>query len=245
MATELSFREIGSRFDMSRSMAHYVFQEFCNGMMKIFPTIIKWPDSNKVKEIRDFYEKEYKIPGIIGVLDSCYYGVHAAQKNSNSLALLQAVVNHEGKFLDVFTVCPATKGDEAQMFSLSTLHSNINSLIPDGYFLAAASNYPFLSKLQTPYEDNGTLIMYDKINYNKSHAEIMKIAKATFDELAFRFHRLKSMNMTRSDKNSKVIVSACCLHNLLKDTMEFSLENNLVIYGPHLNHEVCSEDNLN
>lgn len=224
ITSQLSFREIGKRFDMASGTVHYLFGEFCNAVVKIASTLIKWPTKEEMTEIGKAFHQEYNIPGIVGVLHHSFFTTSIklenqcettrSKKKPDPSVFLQAVLDYKGQFIDVFTAYPAMKEDHIELFNLSPLCISINELIPDNSFLIVNENYPQMSKLYTPYENQGTNI--------NAHVEILSKATNAFSELKYRFQRLNYMNMTQSDKIAKILVTACCLFNILKDLNEFN-----------------------
>jgi hypothetical protein len=126
------------------------------------------------------------------------------RKGYHSL-LLQGVVDHRNKFIDVFCGEPGSMHD-ARLLRRSALYaqvlSNPNSIGPNK-FIVGDTAYPSLHWLVTPFKDNGHLTREQNMfNYRL---------------LKGRFRRLRKFDNISKQLCTEMIMVACILHNICID----------------------------
>lgn len=231
LANKNSFREVSDRFDVSLDGAHKCLKRFLEFLMSLKNNIIVWPDSNKKAEI----SKEFSYSGIhgaIGVIDGSHIEIkkpvtegdcYINRKGYASL-LLQGIVDHKKKFIDVFCGEPGSIHD-ARLLRKSTIYASILSdpSIMGNYFLLGDSAYPNTDWLITPFKDNGFLSEEQKV-FNIKFSSKRIVVEHAFGLLKSRFRRIRCLENFDLQLCSKIIMGACVLHNICLNENDY-LEN--------------------
>ncbi|KAL5242707.1 hypothetical protein ACI65C_010117 [Semiaphis heraclei] len=167
LATPDSFRV---RFDIGKSSLHDNFVRVTTVLHRLSPTIINWPEVEKMNQIQLNFGKMSKtcLNNIIGVIDGSYIAIPAPKKSANShltrkcfhAITLQAVCDDKLRIIDAFAGYPGSVGDR-RIFTNSLIYERIlqnkKRYAPGQYFIAADKAYPILEWCIPPYIDRGTL----------------------------------------------------------------------------------------
>lgn len=186
---------------------------------------IYWPRGNDMIQNKIKFEKLRKIifPGVVGCIDGTYIPIKGKKSEQISYCtrkkfpamILQAICDSEYKFIDIFVGWPGSSHD-ARVWRNSPIYhkiSNDSSMIPTDCHLLGDSAYPLDSYLMVPYKDNGFLTTKQKF-FNKRLSSTRSVIEQTFGLLKCRFRRLKYLDAIHMERITKVIVTACILHNI-------------------------------
>lgn len=220
------FRSVGDRFDMGKSSLEVCFQRIISALEQLSPTVIKWPTScpSTSQSASATMGCTYGFPNTIGAIDGTHVPIKAPndhgeayvnRKKTHSI-VLQAVCNHEMKFIDCFAGYPGSVHD-ARILRNSPLfldaQSNYSTWFPNNSHLVGDAAYPLKKWIMVPYRDNGHLTNAQKL-YNTKLSITRSVIERAFALLKGRFRRLKMLDMNRTDLIAQCIIACCVLHNL-------------------------------
>ncbi|XP_033759034.1 protein ANTAGONIST OF LIKE HETEROCHROMATIN PROTEIN 1-like [Pecten maximus] len=225
LSNQESFRGIADRFGLEKGQLHRIFIEFCESVSSINEKYITWPSAPRAEVIMKSFEETSSIPNVIGCIDGSYINLSGQatecrasyiNRKGNSSMQLQAVCDHEMKFIDVYTGWPGSVHD-SRVFKASPLFNYLeqNGIVNDGHILGDSA-YPLQNYLLTPYRDNGHLNNYQK-RYNFLQSSCRSVIERTFALLKGKFRRLKYLDMHKIEKVPDVIMAACVLHNFIRE----------------------------
>ena len=145
--------------------------------------------------------------------------------------VLQAVIDSNGKFIDIFVGYPGSTHD-SRIFrnsplyhTLSSSFSSSSSIIPSNVYILDDAGYPCQDWLITPYHDNGRLIQ-KQTYYNVKHSQTRISVEQAFGKLKSRFRCLINPIATSLETVILIITSSCILHNICKERQENMLDDN-------------------
>lgn len=222
LANRNSFREISDRFGVTMSAAHNCLTRVLNFLCSMKDEIIKWPSIDRRITIKQAFARNNGIVGAMGAIDGSHIEIVKPTENQDSYInrkgyaslLLQGVVDHEKRFIDVFCGEPGSLHD-ARLLRRSALYSKIlnNPEFIGEDFLLGDSAYPNLHWIVTPFQDNGFLTENQRL-FNKQVSSKRVVVENAFGLLKGRFRRLLDLGNMDLQLCSKIILSCCILHNL-------------------------------
>ncbi|XP_065851455.1 protein ALP1-like [Euphorbia lathyris] len=168
------------------------------------------------------------LPNCCGVLGFGKFGVESELVGKNGSLLVQALVDCEGRFLDISGGWPCTMRPESILTNtklynriektkelLNGKYYNLNNGISIPQYIMGGSCLPMLPWLITPYIGGDNLNSAEK-EFNICHRKAMQLAESAFIRLKAQW-RLLAMRW-KGDTGSFlpfVIVMGCLLHNYL------------------------------
>ncbi len=170
LATGECFRSIGDRFGMGESTFSYALRDFINALItKFLAEKIAFPNTElEINEITSGFRRIGRIPNIISAIDGSHIPIKASylfpvdyfnRKGFYSI-VLQAVVDHNKKFLDICVGWPGSTHD-SRVLTNSNLYNKFNNQnnLAGTYFnnkyILGDERYPNLGWLIVPYKDIG------------------------------------------------------------------------------------------
>ncbi|XP_023239515.1 putative nuclease HARBI1 [Centruroides sculpturatus] len=225
LANQESFRGISDRFGLSKGHAYRNFMNFCNKMCSMSSNFIKWPSNNLDDTVHKFEQlRKIPLPGVIGCVDGTHIFIKAPKKDSQSYfnrkgrhsILLQIICDAEMQIIDAFVGWPGSSND-SRVWKQSPIYKLLlqepSKYLGNDYYLLGDSAYPLDTFLLVPFKDFGSLTIKQK-TYNKRHSSVRVVVEQTIGLLKGRFRRLKYLDMENIAAMSKVVMTACILHNL-------------------------------
>jgi hypothetical protein len=226
LSNQESFRQVADRFDVTLSSAHRCVRRVLTFVLSMKKQVIKWPSGDEEAQVTEGFWRKKGINNMIGAIDGSHLEIpkpktnqaaYINRKGYHSL-LLQGVVDHRKKFIDVFCGEPGSMHD-ARLLRKSALYaqvlSNPNSIGPNK-FIVGDTAYPNLHWLVTPFKDNGHLTREQNMfNYRLSASRI--VIEHAFGLLKGRFRRLRKFDNISKQLCTEMIMVACILHNICID----------------------------
>ena len=121
-------------FDISVSLFHKIFKEFVEAVIKRMGHLLSWPSSvSEMREIMNGFWERRHLPGCCGAIDCSHILVTSPDheetrpyldRSGHKSVILQAVVDCQGRFLDVFAGWPGSVHDQ-RVYSESLLFEQI------------------------------------------------------------------------------------------------------------------------
>ena len=138
---------------------------------------------------------------------------------------MQAVVDHQYRFLDIYVGWPGSVHD-ARVFAHSSLYnkgesgtlllSGVKTIQPGidlPLYIIGDSAYPLLNWLMKPYPQS-LATTRNQITYNYRISRARIVVENAFGRLKGRWRRLLKRNDMIVENVSTVVAAACVLHNL-------------------------------
>ena len=233
LATGADYRTIGHLFGVSKSTVCVVTKEVCVVIVeRLLPDYIKMPTGTALKVVVEGFKNDLGFPQCAGAVDGTHIPILSPQecpadyynrKGWHSI-LMQGVVDHQGRFVDVYIGWPGRVHD-ARVFANSSLYQRGQSktLLPDWKETIGGRNvplvllgdpaYPLLQWLMKAFPDNGRLSQQEKhFNYRLSRARV--VVEHSYGRLKGRWRcLLRRLDVSTSDV-PKLVAACCVLHNV-------------------------------
>lgn len=245
---------VGAAFGVGQSTVSQVTWRFIEALEERARHHLNWPDFNRMQEIKHGFEASYGLPNCCGAIDATHImmTLPAVQtsddwcdQEKNYSMLLQGIVDHEMRFIDIMTGLPGGMSISrllkcSAFFKLSEngerLNGNVKSLGGDiiREYVVGGCCYPLLPWLMTPYETSGANgILISQSTFNNKHGAAKLLAVRAFSLLKGSW-RILSKVMWRPDKRKlpSIILICCLLHNIIIDCGD-TLQQDVALSGHH------------
>ncbi|KAJ8435681.1 LOW QUALITY PROTEIN: hypothetical protein Cgig2_014262 [Carnegiea gigantea] len=240
---------MGASFAVGQSTVSQVTWRYIEPLEDRARHHIKWPDQDRLEEIKLKFRELYGLPNCFGAIDSTHVvmTLPAVQnsdvwcdESNNWSMLLQGTVDHEMRFIDIVTGWPG-----AMMVSRLLKCSGFYKLCGSGERLnqhlkvdeveireyIVGSQYKLLPWLITPYESQNFSETLSK--FMAAHEAVKLLAVQAFSHLKGNW-RILSKVMWRPDKRKlpSIILACCLVHNIMIDRGD-KLHSDIVWPGRH------------
>ncbi|XP_017469844.1 PREDICTED: putative nuclease HARBI1, partial [Rhagoletis zephyria] len=225
VSNTVTFRQLGNLFGVSQSAAWSIVQRVTGFLISIRNEHVKWPEGHYLNaNVDKFYQKK-RIPGVIGAIDCTHIVIkrpkvqkemYFNRKRTYSI-VLQAVVDANKKFIHITCGEPGSLHDyrvltRSKLFQDAENH--YEEMFPNSYFIIGDSAYPSTKWLVSPFKDYGNLNESQR-KFNEIHSSTRMVVENAFGLLKGRFRRLlRFTEQTDLKVITKIVVSACVLHNI-------------------------------
>ncbi|XP_077240617.1 nuclease isoform X2 [Tasmannia lanceolata] len=229
---------VGSSFGVGQSTVSQVTWRFIEAMEERARHHLKWPDANRLEEIKAKFETNYQIPNCCGAIDATHIimtlpAVETSDdwcdQERNYSMFLQVVVDDEMRFLDIVTGWPGRMTISRLLkcsgfFKLCESGERLNGPVrglSEGArvreFIVGNYTYPLLPWLITPYE--GDDLSPSMVGFNVKHMGARLLAERALSQLKGTWRILHKV-MWRPDKHKlpSIILVCCLLHNIVIDS---------------------------
>lgn len=228
---------VGAAFGVGQSTVSQVTWRFIEALEERATHHLKWPDSSEMEEIKSKFDESFGLPNCCGAIDATHIimTLPAVQtsddwcdQESNYSMLLQGIVDHEMRFLDLVTGWPGGMTVSRLLkctgfFKLceggERLNGNVRTLSGGEEireFIVGGVGYPLLPWLITAYESNG--LSASMSTFNSTHKAARLLAVRAFSQVKGSWRILNKV-MWRPDKRKlpSIILVCCLLHNIIID----------------------------
>ncbi|XP_049512731.1 putative nuclease HARBI1 [Dermacentor silvarum] len=219
-ANKACIRDVAGRFGLGETTTFRVIERVMEYLVELAKTEIAFPDD--IRGLAKDFEQLSGVPGVIGCIDGTYINIRCPARKVRSTYInrhndismtLQAVCDHEKRFLDV-TVGNPSKMHDAKIYRNSRLAARLPQICASGnYHILGDAAYPLRQYLLTPYRDYGKLTSQQKSFNARFSATRVRIENA-FGDLKARFRQLLHLDFFVVDKINVFVISCCVLHNL-------------------------------
>lgn len=241
---------VGASFGVGQSTVSQVTWRFIESLEDRARHHIKWPDQDRLEEIKLKFRELYGLPNCCGAIDSTHVvmTLPAVQnsddwcdESNNCSMLLQGIVDHEMRFLDVVTGWPGAMTVSRLLkcsgfYKLCESGERLNQHLKVDEveireYIVGGSQYPLLPWLITPYESQDFSETLSK--FMAAHEAVKLLAVQAFSHLKGSW-RILSKVMWRPDKRKlpSIILACCLLHNIMIDRGD-KLHSDIVWPGHH------------
>ncbi|XP_061475068.1 uncharacterized protein LOC133380896 isoform X2 [Rhineura floridana] len=232
LATPDSYRSVAECFGVGRSTVSRIVMEVCQALYDVYHHVVHLTGSQEV--MKGFAAKGF--PHCIGAIDTTHIPIiapaHRATEYINSKGyysmVLQALVDHEGRFTDVYAG-RSGKVHDARIFRSSPIFRAMNQ----GTFgpnmtmdmkgekvkpvILGDPAYPLLPWLMAPYSGHLDTV---KQLFNDTLSHCRMVVEYAFERLRGRWRCLLSRLDVRERYAPRVIVACCILHNICESKGE-------------------------
>lgn len=227
---------VGASFGVGQSTVSQVTWRFIESLEDRAKHHIKWPNQTRLEEIKSNLRESYGLPNCCGAIDSTHIvmTLPAVQnsddwcdESNNCSILLQGIVDHEMRFLDIVTGWPGAmtvsrflkfSGFYKLCESGERLNQNlkVDDEVEIREYIVGGTQYPLLPWLITPYESRESSETTSK--FTAAHEGVKLIAVRALSRLKGSW-RILSKVMWRPDKKKlpSIILACCLLHNIMID----------------------------
>nr|XP_060615329.1 uncharacterized protein LOC132765152 [Anolis sagrei ordinatus] len=226
LATPDSYRSVAECFGVGRSTVSRIVMEVCQALYDVCHHVVHLTHPHEV--MKGFASKGF--PHCIGAIDATHIPIiapaHRATEYINSKGyysmVLQALVDHQGQFMDVYAG-RSGKVHDARIFRSSPIFRAMNqgtfgpntTMNMEGEdvkpVILGDMAYPLLPWLMTPY--SGHLDTRKQL-FNDTVGRCRTIVDYAFERLRGRWRCLLSRLDVRERYAPRVIVACCILHNI-------------------------------
>ncbi|XP_057508400.1 protein ANTAGONIST OF LIKE HETEROCHROMATIN PROTEIN 1-like [Actinidia eriantha] len=243
---------VGASFGVGQSTVSQVTWRFIEALEERAKHHLKWPDSNKMQEIKSKFEASFGLPNCCGAIDATHIVMTLpavetsddwCDQEKNYSMFLQVIVDDEMRFLDIVTGWPGRmpisrmlkcSGFYKLCYSGNRLNGNARTNSERAEireFIVGGVNYPLLSWLITPYESSG--LSAAESEFNAIHEAARSLAMKALAQLKGSWRILNKV-MWRPDKQKlpSIILVCCLLHNIIIDSGD-NLRPGVALLGHH------------
>lgn len=226
LATPDSYRSVAECFGVGRSTVSRIVMEVCQALYDVYHHVVQLSRPQEV--MKGFALKGF--PHCLGAIDATHIPIiapaHRATEYINSRGyysmVLQALVNHEGRFTDVYAG-RSGKVHDASIFRSSPLFRAMHqgtfgpnvTMDIEGVqvkpVILGDTAYPLLPWLMTPYRGQFDI---RKQQFNDVLHHCRTVVEYAFERLRGRWRCLLSRLDVRERYAPRVIVACCILHNI-------------------------------
>lgn len=233
LGTNVEYRSIAHLFGIGLSTVCVVVHEVCLAIVStLAKRYIRIPTGESAQTIIDGFLHTWGFPQCFGAIDGSHIPIIAPsvdpsdyfnRKGFHSI-VLQALVDHEYKFMNVFVGWPGSCHD-ARILANSAIFSKAEdgSLLPTTMqqiggvdvpvVILGDPAYPLQTWLMKPFSDQGRLTREERsFNYHLSHARV--VVECAFGRLKGRWRCLLKRNDTNLHFVPTLVTACCVLHNL-------------------------------
>ncbi|XP_011621665.1 protein ANTAGONIST OF LIKE HETEROCHROMATIN PROTEIN 1 isoform X2 [Amborella trichopoda] len=227
---------VGEAFGVGQSTVSQVTWRFIESMEVRACHHLSWPGPTEMEEIKAGFEANLGFPNCCGAIDATHITMTLpaietsddwCDSERNYSMLLQVIVDHNLRFLDIVTGWPGSMN-----LSLILKCSGFFKLCESGErlvgpervltilpsrarvreYILGSGAYPLLPWLITPYEER------DSFGFNAKHQEARRVAERALLQLKGSWRILHKV-MWRPDKHKlpSIILVCCLLHNIMID----------------------------
>lgn len=229
---------VGASFGVGQSTVSQVTWRFIEALEERGRHHLKWPDCNKLEEIKSKFEASFGLPNCCGAIDATHIimTLPAVQTSddwcdqvNNYSMFVQGIVDCEMRFLDIVTGWPGGM-NISRLLKFSGFYKRCQGgerlngnakLVSEGVeireFIVGGIEYPLLPWLVTPYDKDDELSSATN-DFSEVHEAARLLAVKAFAQLKGSWRILNKV-MWRPDKKKlpSIILVCCLLHNIIID----------------------------
>ncbi|XP_050517993.1 uncharacterized protein LOC126892490 [Diabrotica virgifera virgifera] len=263
LATGESYRSLSFQYRISKSYISRIVKSVLKCLKdKLLPVLMTVPTENDFKCVEQDFWQKWNIPNCIGGIDDKHVRIKAP-KNSGSLffnykeyfsIVLLAIVDANYKFLAVDVGSYGKESDNGifQKLVIGKKIANNRFNIPPPknlpgsqvilpHFLIGDEAFALSNYMMKPYSRRLARLEREKQIYNYRLCRGRRVTENAFGLLSQVFRVFYTPIAVAPDIVDDLILTACCLHNLLRDGY---LEENNYPFFNYDNEEKPSQDNM-
>lgn len=231
----VSLLQCSELFAIGKSTVAGVLRDFVFAINTHFRQKIEFPRGEKLDNIAQDFLDLCGLPAVAGAIDGTHIHIRKPHvgpedyyyfKNGSYTIQMQAIVDRDRRFLDVYVGMPGSTHD-SRVLRRSSVYRMVraNTLFPEGltfagfrpYFLGD-SGYPLLPWLMTPYRDGAGRAAPRSVLerlYNRKLSRGRSVVENAFGIFKQSFRELLNVTNLNVTFLPDVVVCCCILHNIL------------------------------
>ena len=229
LGTNVEYRTISHLFGVGISTACVIVHKVCRAIVDVLlKKYIKIPTGPQAMDIVRGFEE---LPQCFGAIDGSHIPIIAPKDSHMDYynrkgfysIVLQALVDHQYRFLNVYTGWPGSVHDarvlsnsevyaRGEAGTLMPSHVRILGRVPVPVVIIGDPAYPLLPWLMKPYPGTGLSDKQRKYNRRLSRARV--VVECAFGRLKDRWRSLLKRNDMRLDYLCNAVTACCVLHNI-------------------------------
>ena len=193
LGTNVEYRTISHLFGVGLSTVCVAVHEVCNVLVEHFRSkYIKIPSGQGLRSVIDGFESKWDFPQCVGAIDGSHIPIIAPKDNPLDYynrkgyhsVVLQALVDHNYKFLDVYVGWPGSVHDARVLANSGLYQRGENGLLTPNWsrtlgginiplLILGDPAYPLRTWLMKPFSDTGLSAKQRRFNYKLSRARVV------------------------------------------------------------------------
>ncbi|KAF0733091.1 hypothetical protein Ae201684P_010138 [Aphanomyces euteiches] len=223
LASEGSLGSTAALFEVSKSTAIANVNEIFDMLQALSSVFISFPTTFEAwQQLSNEFEAICGFPEVAGAVDGSLFRIERSYEYEGWISRkgwaainMQATVDRTGRFLEYSLRNGSCS--EKNLWTMSSLGSSVNSIIPPTMHLLGDAGYTLSTKLITPYTIYDGMPKSEK-RFNKIHSRTSNPVECAFGALKGRWRILKrTLNMKNPSSCARTIVACMVLHNLTLD----------------------------
>ena len=233
LATNVELRTISTLFGLGQSTVGKIVNETCSAITTyLLNKFVRIPEGQRLDENIEGFEHRRGFPQAVGAIDGTHIPIICPEDSSTDYynrkcfysIIMQAVVDYQGLFIDVYIGWPG-KVHDARVFVNSSFHKGMvnGTLFPRRnrvikgvevpLLILGDPAYPALPWLMKPYPEHASMTEEMKhYNYRQSRARI--VVENAFGRLKGRWRCLMKRLNCQVSNVGNIVASCVVLHNI-------------------------------
>ncbi|KAI5020422.1 hypothetical protein ZWY2020_045310 [Hordeum vulgare] len=237
-----SLTNVAKRFSHGRVTCHRIFHDVCAAIMgKVVGKEILWPDAAAMAANASKFQALSGIQGVIGNVYTTRFAITAPKHNTTDYCnrratarnssrspsysiTVQASVNADGAFTNVFAGHPGAKSDEETLLASTLSRPELTGqILGERMRLVGGVGYPLTEWMMVPYSHQN--LTPAQLSFNEGVEKVIGVGVETFRRFIARWSFLQKRieiklkgekkNDADLDVDLAVVLEVCCaLHNI-------------------------------
>ena len=260
LATNIEYRTLSTLFGLGQSTVCKVVNETCKAITThLLHKFVQLPQGERLEEDIAGFEAERGFPQVVGAIDGTHIPIICPEESGSDYynrkgyysVIMQAVVDYQGLFIDVYVEWPG-KVHDARVFVNSAFYKGmvsgtlflIKKRLINGVevplLILGDPAYPALPWLMKPYPQHATMTRkMEHFNYRQSRARM--VVENAFGRLKGRWRcLLKRLDCDISNVGN-IVASCVVLHNMCELFGDVCLPE-WIESSSSGNHSCCQQD---
>ncbi|CAJ1084164.1 nuclease HARBI1 [Xyrichtys novacula] len=223
-----SYRVVAAACDIPKSTVHDIAHRVTKAVMGILGRTIRLPNPDQLEDIAAGFSRLGGSPAlrtVVGAIDGCHVRIKPPaahqldflnRKLFHSIQL-QAICDHQGRFLDLFVGFPGSVHDARVLRNSPVYYRQLYP--PEGWCILGDGGYPCLGApicLLTPYRE--PVANPVQARFNTIHGKAWNIIERAFGMMKARWRSIFLRALEVKPAFASEVVTCCAiLHNICMD----------------------------
>jgi hypothetical protein len=223
-------------FGLGRAIVGTILQEVVGVINIVFGTLIRWPEGEDMEDVVSDFRAISQMPSVHGAIDCTHITISKPKvcpedyfyyKQGAYTIVLQAVVDAQKRFTDIFVGLPGSVNDSCILKKSGLYRRVLNGgLLSDELhhtadippYILGDKGYPLLPWLLTPFRDDGRQRTVLETVYQEYQSRGRSVVENAFGILKQTWRELLVKTSLRVEFIPDVVTCCCVLHNMILGT---------------------------